>query len=107
MFSVNRKFQSALAVVQLTPVQARQVEAVQNQTMEKLLRNRAHAIDANLVRIMKARQKLSHTELVTQLQSQVPFDVDAATIKTRISSLIEREFIERDKQSPQIYHYFS
>ena len=62
-------------------------------------------VDAAVVRIMKARKVLSHTLLMGSIMEQLRFDCAAADIKTRIESLIDREYLERDPQNPSNYHY--
>lgn len=118
MFSVNHKFSHQLALVQLPPLPPSSVtapgapgSAAGDQGSEaaavadKLQRNRTHAIEANLVRIMKVRRTVAHQTLVADLLAQLPFDVAIPTIKDRIASLLERDFMERDKENPQVYHY--
>lgn len=54
-------------------------------------------IDANVVRIMKARKVLMHTDLLKDVMMQITlFKAQPADVKKRIESLIEREYLERD-----------
>ncbi|KAK1305136.1 Cullin-4 [Acorus calamus] len=64
-------------------------------------------VDAAIVRIMKTRKILSHTLLITELFQQLKFPIKPADIKKRIESLIDREYLERDKNNPQIYNYLA
>lgn len=87
-------------------------------------------MDAAVVRIMKTRKILSHTLLITELFQQVinknlivfctvnenakifllfqlKFPIKPADLKKRIESLIDREYLERDKSNPQIYNYLA
>lgn len=64
-------------------------------------------MDAAIVRIMKTRKELSHQQLVAELLAQLRFPVKPADIKKRIESLLEREFLERDSDDPNIYRYLA
>lgn len=59
-------------------------------------------IDAAIVRIMKTRKSLSHKLLVQELLIQLKFPIRAPDLKKRIESLIDREYLERDEQNPQV-----
>lgn len=59
-------------------------------------------IDAAIVRIMKTRKSLSHKLLVQELLIQLKFPIRAQDLKKRIESLIDREYLERDEQNPQV-----
>ena len=75
--------------------------------IEDVDKDRRYAIDAALVRVMKARKSLKHQELVLEAVHQLSrmFKPDFKMIKKRIEDLIQREYIERDKDSPNIYNY--
>jgi cullin 4 len=49
---------------------------------------------------------LVHLNL-TYLVIQLKFPIKPADIKKRIESLIDREYMERDKNNPQIYNYLA
>lgn len=38
---------------------------------------------------------------------QLKFPIKPADLKKRIESLIDREYLERDKSNPQIYNYLA
>jgi cullin 3 len=55
-------------------------------------------IDAVVVRIMKSRKVEVHLELMNSTIRQITmFQAQPLMIKKRIESLIEREYLERDK----------
>lgn len=62
-------------------------------------------VDAAIVRIMKTRKKLSHQQLLSEVFSQLRFTAKPADLKKRIESLIEREYLERDDEDSNLYHY--
>ncbi|KAJ1397363.1 Cullin protein, partial [Ochromonadaceae sp. CCMP2298] len=70
--------------------------------------DRSVAIEAAIIQIMKASLTLSHTQLVTQVRSQLfssspGFRNAARVIKRRIEALIDREYLERDEGDSQMY----
>eukprot|EP00455_Lapot_gusevi_P049188 TRINITY_DN692_c0_g1_i13.p1 TRINITY_DN692_c0_g1~~TRINITY_DN692_c0_g1_i13.p1 ORF type:complete len:108 (+),score=18.96 TRINITY_DN692_c0_g1_i13:212-535(+) len=66
-------------------------------------------VEAAVVRIMKARKTLEHNQLVVEVSKQLSarFPVEPTFIKKRIESLIEREYLERDKNDRRLYHYLA
>ncbi|KAK4491577.1 hypothetical protein RD792_002329 [Penstemon davidsonii] len=47
------------------------------------------------------------TEYALIFMSQLKFPIKPADLKKRIESLIDREYLERDKNNPQIYNYLA
>lgn len=64
-------------------------------------------ITATLLRLSQARQRLDHNTIITEVtrQLQARFVPNPATIKKRIESLIEREFLARDEADRKFYTY--
>ncbi|MPC15121.1 Cullin-4B [Portunus trituberculatus] len=77
----------------------------QQQTEERVFQDRQYQIDAAIVRIMKMRKVLPHNLLITELFNQLKFPVKPADLKKRIESLIDRDYMERDKDNPNTYNY--
>ncbi|KAL1900588.1 hypothetical protein Sste5346_002311 [Sporothrix stenoceras] len=77
-------------------------------TEEKNNQTRSHTIDAAVVRTMKQRKELTHTQLVTEVVTQLAsrFRPEVAMVKKRIEDLISREYLERVEDSePSAYRY--
>ena len=72
-----------------------------------VLQDRQYQIDAAIVRIMKTRKTLSHQLLISELMTQLKFPKQLADLKKRIESLIEREYLERDKADSKQYNYLA
>ena len=56
---------------------------------------------------MKMRKTLSHNLLVSEVYNQLKFPVKPADLKKRIESLIDRDYMERDKKNPSQYNYIA
>lgn len=70
--------------------------------------DRSIAIEAAIVRIMKARKTLGHQILVSEVLTQLSFfKPDLKVIKRRIEALIDREYLERDPEKPSSYRYLA
>uniref|UniRef100_A0A8C7C1M3 Cullin-4B n=1 Tax=Neovison vison TaxID=452646 RepID=A0A8C7C1M3_NEOVI len=78
-----------------------------NSTTERVFQDRQYQIDAAIVRIMKMRKTLSHNLLVSEVYNQLKFPVKPADLKKRIESLIDRDYMERDKENPNQYNYIA
>ncbi|KAM5466636.1 hypothetical protein MauCBS54593_005893 [Microsporum audouinii] len=78
------------------------------ETEKKTSDERGGTIEAAIVRIMKQRKKLAHSQLITEVISQLAarFTPDVNMVKKRIESLIDREYLERVTDSdPPAYTY--
>lgn len=75
---------------------------------ERVEEDRTIAIEAAIVRIMKSRKQLAHQQLTTEvLQMLAFFKPNPKQVKQRIEHLIEREFLERDKNQASLYRYLA
>jgi cullin 1 len=71
---------------------------------KRVSEDRTVAIEAAIVRIMKARKTLLHQQLVAEVLSQLAFfKPEPKVVKRRFEALIDREYLERDADSPNTY----
>jgi len=77
--------------------------------IEDVDKDRRYAIDAAIVRTMKSRKVLQHQQLVLEVVQQLSrmFTPDFKLIKKRVEDLISREYLERDKDNPQLFRYLA
>lgn len=69
-FSVNDSFTSKLYRVKINPITAKtESDPERQETRNKVDDDRKHEIDAAIVRIMKMRKTMSHTQLVTEVRA--------------------------------------
>mmetsp|Transcript_9335 Transcript_9335/g.19083 ORF Transcript_9335/g.19083 Transcript_9335/m.19083 type:complete len:765 (+) Transcript_9335:530-2824(+) len=74
---------------------------------ENVEEDRRHLVEAAIVRIMKARKRLHHNDLIAEVTKQlsVRFVPSPQFIKKRVEGLIEREYLERDETDRRVYMY--
>ncbi|KAK7266369.1 hypothetical protein RIF29_19013 [Crotalaria pallida] len=107
-FFFNDKFTSKFFKVKIgTVVAQRESEPENLETRQRLEEDRKPQIEAAIVRIMKARKSLDHNNVVAEVTKQLQsrFLPNPVLIKKRIESLIEREFLSRDKVDRKVYRY--
>ncbi|KAH9606913.1 hypothetical protein KSS87_009308 [Heliosperma pusillum] len=106
-FVFNEGFSAPLYRIKVNAIQMKETVEENTSTTERVFQDRQYQVDAAIVRIMKTRKVLSHTLLITELFQQLKFPIKPADLKKRIESLIDREYLERDKNNPQIYNYLA
>ncbi|XP_073148939.1 cullin-1-like [Henckelia pumila] len=104
-FTFNSKFTDRMRRIRipLPPVDERK------KVVEDVDKDRRYAIDASIVRIMKSRKVLGHQQLVLECVEQLSrmFKPDFKAIKKRIEDLITRDYLERDKENPNLFKYLA
>ncbi|CAM8996218.1 unnamed protein product [Rhodiola kirilowii] len=107
LFVFNESLTASLYRIKVNAIQMKETVEENTSTTERVYQDRQHQIDAAIVRIMKTRKVLSHTLLITELYQQLKFPIKPSDIKKRIESLIDRDYLERDKSNSQIYNYLA
>ncbi|KAL2510568.1 Cullin-1 [Abeliophyllum distichum] len=104
-FEFNSKFTDRMRRIRipLPPVDERK------KVVEDVDKDRRHAIDASIVRIMKSRKVLGHQQLVMECVEQLSrmFKPDFKAIKKRIEDLVTRDYLEREKENPNLFRYLA
>ncbi|KAI3931340.1 hypothetical protein MKX01_040257 [Papaver californicum] len=109
-FYFNDKFTSKFYKVKIgTVVAQKESEPEKLETRQRVEEDRKPQIEAAIVRIMKSRRVLDHNNIVAEVTKQLQsrFLPNPVVIKKRIESLIEREFLERDKVDRKTYRYLA
>lgn len=104
-FQFNNEFTNKLFRIKINQIQMKETTEEQKATEERVYQDRQYQIDAAIVRIMKMRKTLSHNLLISELYKQLTFPVKPADLKKRIESLIDRDYMERDKDNQNKYNY--
>jgi len=108
-FKYNAKFKSKLYRVKVMTVVQKESETERSETRQKVDEDRKHQIEAAIVRIMKARKTMEHSNLISEVTKQLSsrFMPNPMLVKKRIESLIEREYLERSKADRKVYNYLA
>ncbi|KAI9029711.1 cullin 4 [Phycomyces nitens] len=105
VFTYNADFSAPRPRVKISPIISDTSTEENKDTENSVLFNRQCQIDAAIVRIMKAKNKLTHGALVNELFAILKFPINASDIKKRIESLIEKDFLTRDEYDNSTYIY--
>ncbi|KAI4311170.1 hypothetical protein MLD38_036086 [Melastoma candidum] len=104
-FEFNSKFTDKMKRIKIPfpPVDEKK------KVIEDVDKDRRYAIDASIVRITKSRKVLGHQQLVMECVEQLGcmFQPDFKAIKKRIEDLITRDYLERDKDNPNLFRYLA
>ncbi|KAK9152548.1 hypothetical protein Sjap_000028 [Stephania japonica] len=109
-FFFNDKFTSKFIKLKINTVNAqKESEPEKQETRQRVEEDRKPQVEAAIVRIMKSRRVLDHNNIVAEVTKQLQsrFLPNPVVIKKRIESLIEREFLERDKVDRKLYRYLA
>ena len=106
-FRVNEGFNERLHRIKVNSIQMKESVEENKQTNERVFQDRQYQIDAAIVRVMKTRKTLSHQLLISEIFNQIKFPAKPTDLKKRIESLIDREYLERDRNNAQIYNYLA
>ncbi|KAF1766514.1 hypothetical protein GCK72_006471 [Caenorhabditis remanei] len=104
-FTVNSNFNDKRCRIRITQVNIKTPVEEKNDVEQEVNQDRQSHIDAAVVRIMKTRKAMTHSELMTEVGQQLKFPVKAADIKKRIEGLIERDYLSRDPEDATKYRY--
>ncbi|KAJ1910263.1 hypothetical protein LPJ71_003252 [Coemansia sp. S17] len=107
VFTFNAAFTSPQARIKVGQILLKEAEKESKEVEEHIQLDRMYQVDAAIVRILKARKRLDHTALMTELLSRLKFNSTSAEVKERIETLIERDYIKRDDADPSLYHYLA
>uniref|UniRef100_A0A1I7ZJA8 CULLIN_2 domain-containing protein n=1 Tax=Steinernema glaseri TaxID=37863 RepID=A0A1I7ZJA8_9BILA len=90
------------------PQMQKQVEKESEQVNNTVQQDRKYYMECTIVRIMKTRKVLKHTQLVNEVieQTKARFTPDVNFIKKNIEALIEKMYIQRTDQNDE-YQYLA
>ncbi|KAI1763191.1 putative cullulin 3 [Hypoxylon sp. FL1150] len=99
-FTFNREFVSKTIKIKVPAVSAAnriENDEERKETNQKNEETRKYIIDAAIVRIMKQRKELGHSQLITEVIQVLTsrFKPDVPLIKRQIEALISRDYLER------------
>ncbi|GAA5939450.1 cullin family protein [Sporobolomyces koalae] len=108
-FSFNTDFKDDHIRIKINQIQQKETAEENKSTTDRVFTDRSSHLQLAIVRIMKARKTLKHSELVMEVVSQIGqrFKVDPSEIKKSISSLIDREYLRRAEGQLNVYEYLA
>jgi len=102
-FAANAKFSSNMRKLRIPMASLDQAF-----NTKKVEEDRSIAIEAAIVRIMKARKTLQHQQLLSEVLAQLSFfSPNPRVVKKRIEALIDREYLERSADNTGVYNYLA
>jgi len=106
-FSFNHQFKDDHYRLKINQIQLKETTEENKQTTERVFTDRQSHLQLAIVRILKSRKTLKHSELVMEVISQIKdrFKVETAEIKKAIDSLIDRDYMERAEGKRDTYNY--
>lgn len=104
--TVNDDFQDKSLRVNCTQVVAHRTSAEEDTQQKQLQAERESVLETVIVRIMKGRKVMKHLDLVNDsMKLCINFKPDGTMIRRRIEALIERQYLRRDENNMNVYHY--
>ncbi|KAF2678497.1 Cullin-domain-containing protein [Lentithecium fluviatile CBS 122367] len=104
-FTLNAAFTDPKYRIKINMVQLKETVAENKETHERVAADRNYETQAAIVRILKARKRITHSELVAETikvtRSRGTLDIQG--IKRNIDRLIEKEFLEREDNGVYAY----
>lgn len=104
-FTLNPTFSDPKYRIKINTVQLKETPAENKETHERVAADRNYETQAAIVRILKARKRISHAELVAETikATRNRGTLEVSGIKRNIDRLIEKEFLEREDDGLYAY----
>eukprot|EP01006_Ploeotia_vitrea_P032050 TRINITY_DN64328_c0_g1_i1.p1 TRINITY_DN64328_c0_g1~~TRINITY_DN64328_c0_g1_i1.p1 ORF type:complete len:806 (+),score=116.54 TRINITY_DN64328_c0_g1_i1:129-2420(+) len=108
-FMVNDDFKSKQIRVRILPIVTKETAEEVKVTESKIHEERKPMLEAAIVRVMKSRKTLALQQLQIDVVQQVQkrFTPDFKFIKRSIEDLIQRDYLKRDDDQPDLLIYIS
>ncbi|KAI0662359.1 Cullin-domain-containing protein [Cubamyces menziesii] len=107
VFHYNAEFTDPRYQVHINSIQSKETPEETKRTQNSIEADRKHALDAAIVRVMKAKKELNYEQLKTATIEAVRkhFVPEVGMIKQRIQGLVEQEYLRRDEDDMNKYIY--
>ncbi|KAL1422584.1 hypothetical protein MTO96_021992 [Rhipicephalus appendiculatus] len=108
IFTVNDAFTSGLQKVKIESTSTKKNTAPKkSEPAVNLDEDRRYELEAAIIRIMKARKTLSHEDLFAEATKllQTRYNPSPAAFRKRVDALVDREYLEKAGEDPEVYNY--
>ncbi|KAF2873575.1 cullin-4B [Massariosphaeria phaeospora] len=104
-FTLNTNFTDPKYRIKINTVQLKETAAENKETHERVAADRNYETQAAIVRILKSRKRINHSELVAETikATRSRGTLHVPDIKRNIDRLIEKEFLEREDDGAYSY----
>lgn len=109
-FRVNFAYQNNMIKIKVPVMVSKAQKTAESVDLSnKVDEDRKHVIDATIVKVLKSRKRIDHNTLIAEATKILSnkFQPDPQQIKKRIEGLIERDYMERDKDDRRFYKYMA
>lgn len=99
-FTFNAKFTDDRFRLKINQIQLKETKEENKETHKRVAADRHYETQAAIVRIMKARKRIGHNELIVEVikATRSRGVLDQADIKKNIEKLIEKDYMEREDE---------
>jgi len=110
-FTLNTAFKSKMMISNVEPFYDKDKKnndekKKEQLALEQIVHERSYIMDAIIVRLMKSRNVMTHSDLIMDVKKQcMNFKPQPKHIKDRVEVLIEQDYMERDKKVRNQYIY--
>ncbi|RKF80571.1 Cullin-4A [Golovinomyces cichoracearum] len=104
-FTVNLNFTDPKYKIKINQIQLKETKEENQKVHEKVLQDRQYETQAAIVRIMKSRKTMTHSNLISEVieQTKKRGAVEVSQIKLHIDKLIDKEYLERVHGGSYLY----
>ena len=104
-FTINDSFSHPKYRVKINQVQLKETQQENKETHERVAEDRNFECQAAIVRILKSRKTISHSELISEVIKATISrgKLEVPDIKKNIDRLIEKDYMEREENNTYAY----
>ncbi|EZF27883.1 hypothetical protein H112_00135 [Trichophyton rubrum D6] len=105
VFAYNAKFEDQKMRIKINQIQLKETKQENKTTHERVAADRHFETQAAIVRIMKSRKTITHSDLVAEVikATKNRGQLELGDIKKNIDKLIEKDYIEREDNNRYKY----
>ncbi|KAI6245700.1 Cullin-4A [Erysiphe necator] len=104
-FTVNLNFSDPKYKIKINQIQLKETKEENKETHDRVMQDRQYETQAAIVRIMKSRKAITHSNLISEVieQTKKRGSVEISQIKSNIDRLIDKEYLERVNGGSYVY----